>query len=202
MKSKLPILHFFSVILAFGLLAGCKQTDADTQDGDETVMTSTLAGGEKGYADDPKKSDADAKDAAALTLKLEAEIDEKMRAYNQRPRVKRIGVNPREYRFAQYVESWRIKTERIAELNYPDAARGKMYGSLLLSVTIKKDGTVKKVVIRRSSKYPVLDEAAVRIVRLSEPYAPFPPDITRDTDEIEITRIWTFTNKEPGVTVK
>jgi protein TonB len=145
---------------------------------------------------------SDEKDAVALALHLEAEIAEKTRAYNQRPRVKHIGASAQEYRFAQYIESWRAKAERIGELNYPAAARGKMYGDLLMSVTIKKDGTVKEVTIKRPSKYPVLDEAAVRIVRLGEPYAPFPDSITRDTDEIEITRTWTFTNNKLGVTTR
>ncbi|MCL2876374.1 MAG: energy transducer TonB [Betaproteobacteria bacterium] len=144
----------------------------------------------------------DAMDATAMAIKLDAEIAEKMRAYNQRPRVKRIGATTREYHFAQYIEAWRIKAERIGELNYPAAARGKMYDSLLMSVTIKKDGTVKEVFISRHSKYPVLNEAAERIVRLGEPYAPFPPEITREWDEIEITRTWTFTNKKIGLTSK
>jgi protein TonB len=144
----------------------------------------------------------DAQDAAAMTLKLEAEIAEKTRTYSQRPRVMRIGASAKEYRFAQYIESWRAKAERIGELNYPAAARGKMYGSLLMSVTIKKDGSVKEIVIKRSSKYPVLDEAAVKIVHLGDPYAPFPPEITLDTDEIEITRTWTFTNNKLGVTAQ
>jgi protein TonB len=148
-------------------------------------------------------SGSDAQDATAMELKLQAEIDEKMRIYNQRPRKVHIGANAKEYRFAQYVETWRIKAERIGELNYPAAAtRGKMYDSLLMSVTIKNDGSIKEVVIKRPSKYPVLNEAAVRIVRLGEPYAPFPPEVSRDTDEIEISRIWTFTNNKLGLSAK
>ena len=147
-------------------------------------------------------SGSDAANTAAMAIQLEAEIAEKMRAYNQRPRVKRIGASTREHRFAQYIESWRIKAERLGELNYPAAARGKLYDSLLMSVTIKKDGSIKEVVIRRPSKHQILNEAAERIVRLGEPYATFPPEITRDTDEIEITRTWKFTNNKLGVTSK
>jgi len=145
---------------------------------------------------------ADAADAAAMELKLEAEIAEKFRAYNQRPRRKQIGARTQEYRFAQYIESWRAKAERIGELNYPAAARGKMYDSLVMTVSIKKDGSIERIVIRRRSKYPVLNEAAERIVRLGEPYAPFPPEIARDTDILEITRTWMFTNDKLGVTTK
>jgi len=38
-----------------------------------------------------------------------------------------------------------------------------------------------------------LDYAARRIVQMASPYAPFPPDIKRDTDILEITRTWHFT---------
>ncbi|MDR2209059.1 MAG: TonB family protein [Azoarcus sp.] len=139
---------------------------------------------------------ADTADATAMALKLEDEIDEKTRTYNQRPRPwhKQVSSRTREYRFAKYIKEWRTKTERIAELNYPREARGKMYGSLIVTVSIRKDGTIEEVVINRPSKYPVLNEAVERIVRLGEPYAPFPPEIAEDTDVLEITDIWTFTN--------
>ena len=135
---------------------------------------------------------ADTADATAMDLKLEAEIAERARAYNQRPWRKQVGLRQKEYRFAKYVEYWRMKTERIAELNYPHEARGKMYDSLLVTVSIKKDGSIEKIVINRPSKYPVLNEAVERIVRLGEPYAPFPPEIAKDTDILDITRTWRF----------
>lgn len=72
-----------------------------------------------------------------------------------------------------------------------------MYGSLLLSVTIRADGTVEKVGVHRSSGHALLDEAAVRIVKLAAPYAPFPPAIRKDADIIEITRTG-FHQRRPG----
>ncbi|MDR3087874.1 MAG: energy transducer TonB [Azoarcus sp.] len=133
-------------------------------------------------------------DARAMALKLDGEIAAKTQAYNQRPRRMQVGARAMEWRFAQYVESWRMKAERIGDLNYPSAARGKMYDSLLMTVSIKKDGTIEKIAINRPSKYKLLNEAAERIVRMGEPYAPFPPDIARDTDVLDISRTWTFTN--------
>ena len=43
---------------------------------------------------------------------------------------------------------------------------------------------------------PVLDEAAQRIVRLAAPFAPFPDNISQDTDILSITRTWTFTKQD------
>jgi len=44
----------------------------------------------------------------------------------------------------------------------------------------------------RSSGFEVLDEAAIRIVQLAAPYAPFPEDIRAETDVLDITRVWQF----------
>ena len=89
---------------------------------------------------------------------------------------------------------WRAKIERVGNLNYPEAARAlKLYGSLLITVSIRSDGSVENVEINRSSGQKVLDAAAVRIVEMSAPFAAFPPDIKRDTDVLHITRTWMFT---------
>lgn len=131
--------------------------------------------------------------AQALALaRLQGEIAREIDAYNQRPRRKFIGARAVEYRFAQYVEDWRQKVERIGNLNYPEAARGKLYGSLVLTVKIKSDGSLEGVELNRSSGHKLLDEAAQRIVHLAAPYAPFPEAIRHDTDIIEITRTWNF----------
>lgn len=147
-------------------------------------------------APEPAVRGLDLLDSAAAVARLEAEIDRNLQQLAKRPRRKFIGARVKEYRFAQYVEDWRLKIERVGTLNYPEAARGKLYGSLMLTVSIRADGTVDAVGVRRSSGHKLLDDAAVRIVRLAAPFAPFPPDIRKDTDIIEITRTWTFTNRD------
>jgi protein TonB len=129
--------------------------------------------------------------------RLEAQIDQDMDSYQKRPRRRFLGARTQEYRFARYIEDWRIKVERVGTLNYPQAARDqKIYGSLQLTVSIKADGTVENIEINRSSGQKILDEAALRIVRLGAPYSAFPADISRDTDVLSITRTWTFTRSD------
>jgi protein TonB len=126
-------------------------------------------------------------------MRLEAQIAKDMDAYQKRPRRKHLGASAEEYRFARYVEDWRLKVERVGNLNYPEAARQmKLYGNLILTVSIRADGSVEKVIVDRSSGRKVLDAAAVKIVEMSAPYAPFPSDIARDTDILDITRTWRF----------
>ena len=86
-----------------------------------------------------------------------------------------------------------MKVERFGTLNYPPEARGKVYGSLRLTVTLKPDGSVESIELDKSSGLKVLDEAAFRIVRMAAPYGAFPPDIRKDTDLLVITRTWFFT---------
>lgn len=136
----------------------------------------------------------DLMNSVAAVARIESQIDRQLNEYAQRPRTQYIGARTREHRFAQYLEDWRLKIERVGTLNYPEAARGRVYGSLLLSVVIRADGSVARIEVQRSSGHPLLDEAAIRIVELAAPFAPFPPDIRVDTDMIDITRTWTFTN--------
>ena len=145
---------------------------------------------------DPARTGLDMASSAMAIARLEGQIARQMEEYNQRPRKKFIGARVEEYRFAQYVEDWRQKIERIGNLNYPAAAKGRLYGSLVLTVIIKADGELKHVEVSRSSGQALLDDAARRIVQLAAPYARFPESIRKDTDELEITRTWTFTNAD------
>ncbi|MER0170317.1 MAG: energy transducer TonB [Nitrosomonas sp.] len=127
--------------------------------------------------------------------RLRAQIDQDHDSYQKRPKRKFVGARTKEFRFARYVEDWRIKVERIGNLNYPEAARKeKLYGNLQLTVGIRADGSLESIEINRSSGEKILDEAAVNIVKLAgqNGFAPFPPDISQDTDILHITRTWVF----------
>lgn len=155
---------------------------------------------------EPQPSTQTAPNAADLMqrslqiARLEAQIAKNWDAYQQRPRRRFIGARTQEFRFARYVEDWRMKIERVGELNYPQAARDqRVYGSLVATVSINADGSLEKVEINRSSGQKVLDEAALRIVKLAAPYSPFPADIAKDTDILSITRTWIFTRADQFV---
>ena len=94
---------------------------------------------------------------------------------------------------AYYVTQWIKKIHRIGKLNYPaEARKRRIYGDLRLTVALLPDGTVKNIQIQRSSGHKLLDDAAVRIVRLASPFAPFPEQLRRQYDLLEITRTWVF----------
>lgn len=94
------------------------------------------------------------------------------------------------------MEAWRAKVERVGNLNYPDAARKQnLSGSLILDVALNADGSINQITVRRSSRQKILDDAAIRIVELASPFAPFPEQIRKGTDILHITRTWQFLNK-------
>lgn len=122
-----------------------------------------------------------------------ADLSLQQQNYQKRPRKKFLTANTREYKFATYMDAWRAKVERIGNLNYPEEAkRRNLTGSLVLDVAILPDGKLDNINVRRSSRHKALDDAAIRIVRLAAPYAPFPKNFRDEVDIIHITRTWKF----------
>jgi protein TonB len=146
----------------------------------------------------PRKAVSAASLLASTQLEIErltAEIDLRSRSNSSPARRKAVNASTREYRYASYLEAWRQKVERVGNLNYPDEARRrKLYGDLILHVSVRADGSLERVRVVRSSGFSVLDDAAVRIVKLASPFAAFPPEIAKDTDVLDITRTWQFTS--------
>jgi len=80
---------------------------------------------------------------------LSAEIRRKLQAKAERPRRKFISASTKEYKYAAYMEAWRLKVERVGNLNYPDAARKrKLSGSLILDVALNKDGSINQITVQ------------------------------------------------------
>jgi len=127
--------------------------------------------------------------------RLSAEIDQSTAIYSNKPNEKHrfVAANTKAFRDAAYLDSWRKKIERVGNLNYPDEAkRSHLSGNLTMDVAINHDGTIRTINILKSSGHKLLDDAAVRIVRLSAPFAPLPPEMRKDTDVLHITRSWQF----------
>lgn len=126
---------------------------------------------------------------ARLSADLQARVD----AYASRERRRSISASTREFRYASYLGAWARKVERIGTINYPQAAKEQqLFGSLILHVAVRADGSVERIRVVRSSGHALLDEAAIHIVELAAPFAPFPPDIAAETDVLDIVRTWQF----------
>ena len=124
------------------------------------------------------------------------DVSTKMQNRKKQQRVRSISANTTDYLYKLYFDSWRQKVERIGAMNYPkEASELGMFGSLRLTVSLNSDGTIEKLFINKSSGHQELDQAALNIVKLGEPYARFPAEILKNVDIINITRRWKFTEK-------
>jgi periplasmic protein TonB len=135
----------------------------------------------------------DAVDQRALEIKrLQAQISENIKSYNERPRKHFFSPRTSPYAFAIYEEAWRAKVEQVGNANYPEELKGRIYGKLRITAYIRADGTLEDVELDRSSGSAVLDRAALKILRMSTPFPPFPSEMRAKADILAITRTWVF----------
>jgi len=121
---------------------------------------------------------------------LEARIARERQAQAKAPRIKRLtSVSTKSADEAAYLNMWRQKVERIGNANYPG---GNVYGDLRMLVILRYDGRLEEVRVLKSSGHKVLDDAALRIVRLASPYPDFPVEMRKHYDQLEIIRTWKF----------
>jgi len=114
-------------------------------------------------------------------------------ARSENLREKIVAVNTRESVYARYLDGWRRQVERVGNANYPDEARrGGMEGSLVLEVALNSDGTIRNLSVRRKSPHPLLDDAALRILRMAAPFPPFSDEMQAETDVLRFVYEWRF----------
>jgi len=124
---------------------------------------------------------------------LTAQLDVEKNNVAKRPRKRQVSAAIHRSTDALYLDAWRRKIERIGNLNYPEKAkRENIFGSLSLKVAINTDGTVNEIAVLRSSGHKILDDSAIKIVRLAAPFSPLSRDMLIDTDILEIVRVWQF----------
>ena len=125
---------------------------------------------------------------------LQAKLDDLQQVYARLPRIRRsTSVATKAASDAEYLYNWQQRIETIGNQHYPQAVREQnLYGDVILVVDIRSDGALERVKIARSSGHKLLDDAALKIVRLAAPFEPFPAEMKKTTDIFQIIRIWQF----------
>ena len=144
--------------------------------------------------EDGQKADLTIFERSIEIASLEAKLDTQRQAYAKRPRIRRLtSVATKQADDALYLHHWREKIESVGNQNYPEKARQQqVFGELRLVVSLFSDGSVHNVQILESSGQKILDQAAIRIVHLAAPYAPFSANMRKNVDILEIIRTWRF----------
>lgn len=164
------------------------------------VITSKL--GEERVADAqsqplPDRPDSNAPMTAreqrdAEMARLAAEVHLRSEQYAKRPNRKFVSASTREYAYANYLRAWVDRAERVGNLNYPDEARQRrLGGQVVITVGVRRDGSVESSRILHSSGVPLLDAAALRVIELAKPF-PALPKTDDNIDILQVTRTWVF----------
>ncbi len=176
-------------------------SDSDARQADELLSTAAAAPrmiNREEAERDPQRDlhglDPDTQARDQQLASLQAQLDEQTRAASNQPRVRRLtSVSARQAADAAYLADWLARLEAVGNKYYPEASiRYGIYGDVRLLVVIRKDGSLEDIRVLASSGYAVLDEAAIKVVRMTAPYAPFPAELAATTDKLEIVRTWQF----------
>jgi len=149
----------------------------------------------KSEQSDARRAEQDALERRRREIaSLEAQLAREKEAYAKRPKVRQLtSVSTRESFDALYVEAFRREVEKVGTDTFPpQAIRDRTFGQVRLMVALNPNGQVREIEVLKSSGYRILDEAAMRSVRLAAPFAPFPPEMRKITDILEIIRTWKF----------
>ncbi len=146
------------------------------------------------HPDNQEVQGPDPTDQRALELNSRiAAILQDIERYNARPRKHFDAPSAIANRYAPYIDAWKEAVERTGSQHYPGDDKQRPTGDLQATVTIDSAGRVIDVLINRPAEDPRLNQAVRRILQLAGPFAPFPPSISSETDQLVITRTWEFT---------
>lgn len=129
-------------------------------------------------------------------VELLAEIEKRINEENARPKKRYISPATREEVYAMYYDSLRRKIEDRGTRNFPEYQGKKLYGELVMNVTVDAEGRVIETEVVRPSNSKVLDRRAVAIVKAAAPFGPFSAAMRRKADQLVITSRFKFTRDD------
>jgi len=128
-------------------------------------------------------------------IDLEAEIDMEAKIFAKNSKRKFVNASTSKSHDAAYIKRWTKRIEQIGNQYYPQLIHQLgISGKLVLAVAIDKDGNVLDIIVRQSSKNPLLDQAAINIVKKAAPFPAIPESVLLDNKSLVITRTWLFSH--------
>ena len=125
---------------------------------------------------------------------LQAKLENEQQIYARIPKIREAQSVATKAAFdAEYKYYWEQRIEAIGNEHYPEIARkNKLFGNLEMRVQIDASGQLQSVEVLKSSGHQVLDDAAMRIVRLASPFKPFTAQMKKHTDTLDFIHTWEF----------
>ena len=129
-------------------------------------------------------------------IKLLAEIEKRINEENARPKKRYISPATREEVYAVYYDGLRRKVEDKGTENFPEHAGKKLYGELVMVLTVNHDGRVVETDIVQGSGNRQLDTRAQAIARAAGPFGHFGPAMRARADQIAVVSRFNFTREQ------
>ena len=129
-------------------------------------------------------------------LKQLAELEKRINEENARPKKRYISPATKEAAYAVYYDALRHKVEEKGTENFPEVGGRKLYGDLIMVLTINHDGRVLETEIVQSSGQQDLDRRAQAIAYASGPFGSFTPVMRAQADQIVVVARFSFTRDQ------
>ncbi|WP_404300400.1 TonB family protein [Alicycliphilus denitrificans] len=150
---------------------------------------------------DPRKASASSEreqqdEKRRQLVKLLAEIERRIDEENARPRKRYISPATREEVYAVYYDQLRRRVEDKGTQNFPEQGGKKLYGELIMIVTVNHDGRVLETEVVQGSGNRLLDRRAQAIARAAGPFGHFGPAMRARADQIAVVSRFKFTREQ------
>jgi protein TonB len=129
-------------------------------------------------------------------VQMLAEIEKRINEDNARPKKRYISPATREEVYALYYDALRRKIEERGTRNFPEYRGHKLYGELVMNLTVDALGRVVEAEVVRGSRSRELDRRALAIARAAAPFGSFTPAMRAKADQLVITSRFRFTRDE------
>ncbi|HIH98195.1 MAG TPA: TonB family protein [Thermoplasmata archaeon] len=148
--------------------------------------------------EDPVTTVVNNSEKTEAIAQLMAEMSKQEEQFARRPRIHFVdSLSAKGSEAAEYIYKWSKKLERIGNINFPQKALDlSLSGTLILNATIDRAGRLVEIQIAVSSGSKILDDAAIKIVKLAAPYDPLSKGIRKKYDQLNITRTLVFHKSE------
>lgn len=122
-------------------------------------------------------------------------IEKRIQEQNARPKKRYVSPATREVPYALYYDGMRRKIEEKGTENFPVAGGRKLYGELIVSITVDRLGRVLEAQVDHSSGQAALDRQAIAIARTAAPFGLFTQGMVQN-EHLVVVAQFKFTRDE------
>lgn len=150
---------------------------------------------------DPRREQSDAAERAQAEKRrqmvdLLAEIERRVNEESARPRKRYISPATREVVYAQYYDALRRRIEARGTRDFPEFRGQKLYGELVMNISVDLRGRVVETEVLSSSGNVHLDRRAIAIVEAAAPFGAFTSAMRQGAEILVITSRFRFTRDD------